>query len=290
VPDQLISQPVEENRGLAQKNQHATAKPLVVRTLKDPPEIWELVHEAPEHFKPGSAFVTRLTSSKTNLVLLMLAVILISGLSTFAVMRLRDRQRADTTAEVQQARVTSQTVPASQTRDPASALNEPVSAPVNAATSPLDAHLNSQLNTTPSAAAGVDNTPPQPTNLQSTASQPPDTKSIAQPDNPASAGNALTNNIQPTGVNVSNISKRTASRASRGQNADKRPARGESETAASRDAGASPQPPPTADLKNLNEKNPGDSASPKKKSDTSPQSIAPAATNSTSKPKVIQWP
>jgi len=38
--------------------------PVVVKTLKDPPEIWDLVHEVPRGFDPGSAFLARLMSMK----------------------------------------------------------------------------------------------------------------------------------------------------------------------------------------------------------------------------------
>ncbi|MEN3328685.1 MAG: uncharacterized protein V7638_3492 [Acidobacteriota bacterium] len=36
----------------------------VVKTLSDPPEIWDLVHEAPRDFNPSSAFVSRLMSMR----------------------------------------------------------------------------------------------------------------------------------------------------------------------------------------------------------------------------------
>jgi hypothetical protein len=50
-----------------------------VRTLKDPPEIWDLVHEVPRDFNAGSAFVTRLKSMKTSFVLGVAAVLLVSA-------------------------------------------------------------------------------------------------------------------------------------------------------------------------------------------------------------------
>src|SRR5918992_194827 len=36
--------------------------PIAVKTLKDPPEIWDLVHEAPQHFDARSAFIARIRS------------------------------------------------------------------------------------------------------------------------------------------------------------------------------------------------------------------------------------
>lgn len=63
--------------------------PLVVRTLKDPPEIWDLVHETPPHFNPGEAFLTRLTSSSLNLLLAVLFVFAASGAGVYAFMKFR---------------------------------------------------------------------------------------------------------------------------------------------------------------------------------------------------------
>ncbi|MDQ2938532.1 MAG: hypothetical protein M3R67_13695, partial [Acidobacteriota bacterium] len=177
-----------------------------------------------------------------------------------------------------------ETVPASEASAPATA---PVSAPASV---PAEEQLNSQLDTTAGAGSGTDNTPPQPTNREATDSQPsgfqPPAPSIVQPDNSASSANALTNGVQPTGASVSNISKRNVSRAGRGQNVDKRLARGESETAASTNTGAKPQSP--IDLKPGDERRSDSSI--KKGSNTTPQSIAPPTTSSTPKAKVIQWP
>ncbi len=56
-----------------------TAEPLVVKTLKDPPEIWDLVHEEPAAFTARSAFVSRLTSIKTSLAFRIAAVVIVSA-------------------------------------------------------------------------------------------------------------------------------------------------------------------------------------------------------------------
>ena len=48
-----------------------------VKTLKDPPEIWDLVHEVPRSFNPRSAFVSRITSMKRTFALGACAVVLL---------------------------------------------------------------------------------------------------------------------------------------------------------------------------------------------------------------------
>ncbi|HKR13290.1 MAG TPA: ankyrin repeat domain-containing protein [Pyrinomonadaceae bacterium] len=52
---------------------------LEVRTLSDPPEIWDLVHEAPQQFNAGSAFVTRIRSIKTGFLLCATALLIVVG-------------------------------------------------------------------------------------------------------------------------------------------------------------------------------------------------------------------
>lgn len=55
------------------------AEPLVVvKTLKDPPEIWDLVHEEPKEFTARSEFASRLTSIKTSLTFRIAAVVIVS--------------------------------------------------------------------------------------------------------------------------------------------------------------------------------------------------------------------
>lgn len=51
--------------------------PAAVKTLKDPPEIWDLVHEVPRNFNPRSAFISRITSMKGTLALGACAVLLL---------------------------------------------------------------------------------------------------------------------------------------------------------------------------------------------------------------------
>jgi hypothetical protein len=271
------------NNETHRENERSSPGPLVVRTLKDPPEIWDLVPQAPRAFNPGGAFVAHLSSNKTKLVMLTLAVVLLSGLCLFAVTTLREaRNRAGAAAQVQDEPGTSQAVPATQ------------------ASAPSDARLNNQLNTSPGAADGVNNTPPQ-----STVPQPGDPGA-----HPASSDQALTNSVQPTGESVSNSSEPTASSsggaepssvnkralASGWRKAGKSPSvRRDTEAAVAPDTSAAPQTrqvPPAAGVKESFEKSSGDSV-PGKRSDkplTPPSPSGSAPNANTSKPKVIQWP
>jgi hypothetical protein len=281
------------NNETGRENEHFSPEPLVVRTLKDPPEIWDLVHEAPRAFNPGGAFIARLTSGKTNLIMLSLAVMFVSGLGFFAVKTLRDgRNRAAAAAQVQDAPGTSRAIPASQASAPASA--------------PVDARLNTQLNTSPGAGDGVNQTPSQPTVPQATNSEA----------NPASADQTLTRSVQPTGESVSNFSKPTVSLsggadassvnkrgtgASGWRNAGNSPgARRETEAAATPNTSVTPktsQAPPAAGMKNSVEKSSSESAAAKKRSDktstpslAAPPATSPAPNANAPKAKVIQWP
>jgi hypothetical protein len=70
----------------------ATMKAAEVRTLKDPPEIWDLVHEVPRGFDARSAFVTRLKSIKTSLAFRLAALVVLIGAGVVGVMVLRGVQ------------------------------------------------------------------------------------------------------------------------------------------------------------------------------------------------------
>lgn len=95
----------------------AAPAPVVIKTLKDPPEIWDLVHEAPrESFNAGSAFVSRLASMKTTLAFRIAAVVVVSTACLVGVWVLRGSQ----------ARNLPDGIPANQ-----SVVANEVSAPVN---------------------------------------------------------------------------------------------------------------------------------------------------------------
>lgn len=59
---------------------------VAVRTLKDPPEIWDLVHEAPRQFNARSAFITRVRSIRLGFLLRAVALLLVVAGGTLAVL------------------------------------------------------------------------------------------------------------------------------------------------------------------------------------------------------------
>src|SRR4030095_14260667 len=67
------------------------ARPPEIRTLKDPPEIWDLVHTAPPQFNPGSAFMRRLTSGGPSRILFGLFLCLVVGGSVYAFLKYRGK-------------------------------------------------------------------------------------------------------------------------------------------------------------------------------------------------------
>ena len=70
----------------------AVEKTAVVHTLKDPPEIWDLVHEVPRGFNARSVFLTRLKAIKSGLAFRLAAVAVLIAASVIGVMVLRGVQ------------------------------------------------------------------------------------------------------------------------------------------------------------------------------------------------------
>jgi hypothetical protein len=118
--------------------------PLVVRTLKDPPEIWDLVHEAPRGFDARSAFLTRLQSMKTGFAFRAATVVVLIGMCVVGVLVLRGVQaRSERSIEVPRPSAVSQPV----TSKPVTSQPNNVAQPV----APL-APVASETLTTPEAA------------------------------------------------------------------------------------------------------------------------------------------
>jgi len=61
-----------------------------VKTLTDPPEIWDLVQEVPRNFDPRSAFIARITSMKRTLALTACVVVLLIVAGGVGALKLRN--------------------------------------------------------------------------------------------------------------------------------------------------------------------------------------------------------
>jgi hypothetical protein len=83
--------------------------PLEVKTLKDPPEIWDLVHEVPRTFNPRSAFISRITSMNRTLALSACVVVLMIVGGGVGFLMLRNSQASSIQAEIPPAPIAAQT-------------------------------------------------------------------------------------------------------------------------------------------------------------------------------------
>jgi hypothetical protein len=102
----------------------------VVRTLKDPPEIWDLVHPAPKSFDARSAFVARLSSLRRGFAFRAAMVIVLASVCAVGVWVLRGVQaRGEAGSEERADR---------QNNNPAAVVSAPSAAGLNTAT-PNDA-------------------------------------------------------------------------------------------------------------------------------------------------------
>jgi hypothetical protein len=72
---------------------HEGRDPVSVRRLKDPPEIWDLVHENRSSFNPGATFVSRILSIQPRTVALA-AIILAAIISVPAVIKWKAQARS----------------------------------------------------------------------------------------------------------------------------------------------------------------------------------------------------
>ena len=70
----------------------ATAHAPVIKTLKDPPEIWDLVHEVPRGFDARTAFIARLKSMRATPAFRIAAVLIVSSACVVGVLVLRGSQ------------------------------------------------------------------------------------------------------------------------------------------------------------------------------------------------------
>ena len=95
----------------------------VIKTLKDPPEIWDLVHEVPKGFDARSAFVSRLSSMHRPVAVGVFAVALLAVACGVAALVLRGSQATDLSADVPPVQAASETQ-----NSPAAPVEAPVAA------------------------------------------------------------------------------------------------------------------------------------------------------------------
>ena len=74
--------------------------PVEIKTLKDPPEIWDLVHEVPRNFNPRSAFVSRIASMNRTFALSACVVVLLIVGGAVGVLMMRSPQAGGLPADI----------------------------------------------------------------------------------------------------------------------------------------------------------------------------------------------
>lgn len=87
----------------------AACTPVEVKTLTDPPEIWDLVQEVPRSFDPRSAFVSRITSMNRTFVLGACVVVLLIVAGGVGVLVLRNSQMRGSPTEIPPVAVAAET-------------------------------------------------------------------------------------------------------------------------------------------------------------------------------------
>ena len=233
-----------------------------VRTLHEPPEIWDLVHETRSEFNPSSALVGHLTSLRALVLAAMLLTI--AGGAVFWFMRSRDSSVSPpATAPVQGEGSNTKTVtipqPAETSRTAPSSDHPSNSTPARTDTADSSVDVPKPDIAAPAAASG--------------------SEVVAKPrrQNPTSSTSAKNATVAGT------------------LNKDRSPTRGlfenDSATVARPDNKDTRQASTSPGSKSDKEKNSNPTAT-KKEADKalSPQPIAPAKANPTPKAKVIQWP
>lgn len=103
--------PKHEPAPAAVETPRPRALPTEIRTLKDPPEIWDLVHEVPRNFNARSAFATRLQSMRSSWTFRVAAAMIVVAMSVVGVFVFRGVQARSERNLAQQAQASPQTNP-----------------------------------------------------------------------------------------------------------------------------------------------------------------------------------
>jgi len=240
-----------------------SGKDSTVRTLNEPPDIWELVHETREEFKPGSAFVGHLKA--LHPLVLFMILLLVGGGGVFGFMKFRSWSGSSSTA------------PPVPTETSKSVLSPPAALPNQTST-------DQSTTKAPAPTAPVVNTVAEPKPGPAVPAASSETRdSTASSDSKVTAKTRPQNSPTATGESVAarnkekaRVSKLTTAASPNALRTDRKDSNRALAT-----------PAPKSDQQQ--------GATPtvtKKESDKaqSPPPIAPAKANATPKPKVIPWP
>ena len=251
--------------------EQAAREPLVIKTLKDPPEIWDLVHEVPKGFNARSAFLSRLQSMKRSWAFGLTTVIVLIAACGVGVLVLRG---------VQARSAVNPTASKTHSLSHSSAASLPAGS-ATVETSNAKAETSSATTDASVATAGTSNVTAETSNTTSTTS--PQTSSVtaestAQPSVNGTASGVVAPSVyvRPVGTRRFNSRVHSANLPS----FDPGPA---SPVAASPPTQAAPV------IEKPSSRSTSAGAT-KTNAPLSPQLIAPARSTQQPKNKVIQWP
>lgn len=262
--------------------QAPTGKDPRVRTLKNPPEIWDLVHETRAEFKPRSALVGHLKTLNPWGVALVLLIV--GGVAGVLFMTLRDSSASPTSAPPAQAQSVSnqsdvipQSAPANPTESsPVKSTNTAAPATSTAASTIDESRTNVAAPPAPAGTAEIKIDEPKISVAAPAVSS--DSKVTARP-RPQSS----TSPTKASGETVAAGKKDKAQASGMFANASPTAARPENKDAFQTSANGAAK----------SEKEKAANATPTKKEADKAQSsqlIAPPKASATPKAKVIQWP
>jgi len=237
-----------------------SGKDSKVRTLSEPPDIWELVHETRTEFKPGSAFFGHLKAHS----LVLFVILLLAGTGgVFGVMKFRVWSESSPTAPPAPAETSKSVL------NPPPALPNPPSADQSTKKAPSSTEPVVSTVDQPKTAPAV----PAASSETKVSAAPSDSKVVVTP-RPQSTPTAKGETVAARNKEKTKASKLTAA----------------SPTAVRTDKKNGNQAVPTP-LPKSDKQQAGDPTVTKKEPDraTSPQPVTPAKVG-TPKPKVIPWP
>jgi hypothetical protein len=237
-----------------------SGKDSTVRTLTEPPDIWELVHESRADFKPGSAFVGHLKA--LHPLVLFMILLVVAGGGIFGFMKFRSWSASSSNAlpvPTETSKTVFSPLPALPNHTSADQSTNKATAPAQSTVSTVD-----EPKTSPAAPPALSET--------KAAAASSESKVIVKP-RPQSSTTATGETVATRNKEKARASKLTAAASPTTVRTD------------SKDGNqALPTPAPKSDKpQTANLKKEPDKAS-------SPELTAPAKASATPKPKVIPWP